>query len=501
MRRKDFELPPAYEISIAEVAWEYFNGTGWALLPVDDAASTIFSQPSPEPRSRRVAFTCPDDLKTVLCGAHDLPFIRARIVGIKNFGRTKGHFLVPRIELLRFRYYYHRPIFLTDASVEAHGETRVVQFASPLPLLARLKSDPVFYLGFDRPIEDASILFALRQNLSTPQLTWEFCSNEGWTALDVHDGSDGLAKTGIVVLHASQPVAESRVMGIDAHFIRLVDVNRTLVNSPGIGPQISGIWLNAVKARACTPGVESNRAPHVYRNLVAPLHRVNAVYNPLSTRGGSPAESETEFIERVTARFNNLDRAVTASDFEQLAQASSRQVLRCACLSNIDEQGVYSFGHTCAVILSRDEDRDNFEYLAQKVAAYLEEHRSLAYSGPLAVVAPHFVEVCVNVHLLIGDLQDVFALKHDVLTALEAYLDPRYGDTEGRGFAIGSLPDTRAIEIVLRQLPSVLQVVSLDVSYLCESVKGTVRRSYANAVRDPFVLPVSGTHNVSLGLH
>jgi hypothetical protein len=114
------------------------------------------------------------------------------------------------------------------------------------------------------------------------------------------------------------------------------------------------------------------------------------------------------------------------------------------------------------------------------------------------VVAPRFVEVCVNAQLLIDDLQDVFSLKHHVLSTLEAYLDPRYGGNEGQGFAIGSLPDTHTIETNLKRIPGVLQVFALDVSYLCESAEGLVRRSYNNAIRDPFVLPINGTHEIYL---
>jgi hypothetical protein len=542
MYKEDFEVPLAYEVSIAEVVWEYFNGVGWALLPVDGSSSSaLFSGPSPISRVRRLSFICPEDLASVLCGAHDLPFIRARVTSVANLGRTKGHFLVPRIEQLRFRYHYDEGIPLSSASVAEYGETRTVSFSAstptptsppapalaptptpaspptstpastsppaspsvlpaPPPLLTRLEADPIFYLGFDRPFEDASILFALEHVLDTPPLTWEFYSEAGWRPLDVHDGSKGLAKTGIVVVHTPRPIVASRVMGTEAYFIRLVDVQRRLADGPGQGPHIRGIWLNAVKARALVTGTDSNRAAFAYRNLAVSLPLVSSVYNPLPTHGGSPAEDETEFIERVTVRFNNRGRAVTASDYEQLAQAASRHVLRCACLSNTDEQGAYRLGHSCVVILSRDEMVDDFESLAHEVVTYLEDRRSLAFSGSFSVVAPRFVEVCVKAQLLISDLQDAFVLKQNVLAALKGYLDPRFGGVKGRGFAVGTLPDAHQVEAALKQVSGIVHVASLDLSYLCASAIGPVRRSYANAIRDPFVLPTNGQHDIGLSV-
>jgi phage-related baseplate assembly protein len=511
MRKEDFELPPSYEVAILEVVWEYYNGTGWAVLPVEDndqvvgtaatpAASTaagMFSEPLPAPRTQRLRFVCPSDMAPALQGAHELPFIRARIANIANFGRTKGHYLTPFISRLRFRYCYDEGLVLSEAFVEELGELRTIALNTAQPLITRLLAQPILYLAFSRPVKEGSLLFEMDSagpSLVPGPLKWEYCDGQHWAPLDVHDGTEGLLKTGLLTFHAS--LAPTRVMGVEACFIRAVAPAHT----GGASSRIINIWTNAASALARNPGVASNRAALSYDSLALPVATVVAAYNPLPTHSGCAEEDEEAFVRRVTARFNNHDRAITATDFEELALAASPLVLRCRCFSHTAASGAYAQGECTLVVLTRDEHHGDFAPLAQQVAQSLNSRRALAFGGPLHVVAPRFAEVNVSARLLIVETEDSFTVKRMAAAALDAFLDARQGGALGEGFVVGTLPAPGMIAAVLKRVEGVKHVIKLDAWYRCDTPHGPTRRDYAHASTDAFVLPKQGSYALEFEL-
>ena len=63
------------------LSWEYWNGTGWWLLPVEDGTSRLRN-------SGDVKFTVPDDLKAVDWAGKTNHWVRARLIG-GDYGREK----------------------------------------------------------------------------------------------------------------------------------------------------------------------------------------------------------------------------------------------------------------------------------------------------------------------------------------------------------------------------------------------------------------------------
>jgi phage-related baseplate assembly protein len=494
MRKEDFELPPSFEIAVSKVAWEYYNGTGWAVLPVEDSekAAGMFSVALPALRTQRLRFVCPSDMAPVVQGAHELCFIRARIAGIENFGRTKGHYLVPYLTRLRFRYCYNEGVELREASVEEQGELRTVVLNRPWPLITRFSAEPLFYLAFSGPLEDGSLLFEMEPVASAPvpgALRWEYYDGRRWASLDVHDGTEGLAKTGLLTFHAT--LAPTCVMGIEGYFIRAAAPLHV-----GKAFRIINIWANAVPALARNPGAASNLAALWYNGLATPIAAVAAAYNPLPTHSGCGEEDEDAFAHRLTARFNNHDRAVTSADFEELALAATPLVWRCRCFSHTNASGAYAQGERTLVVLTRDEHSGDFAPLAQQVAQYLNSRRVLAFEGSLHVVAPRFAEVNVSARLLVAEMEDSFTVKRVAAAALDAFLDARRGGALGEGFAIGTLPAPGTLATVLTRVEGVRRVLKVDVWYRCETSHGPTRRDYAHASKDLFALPRRGSYTL-----
>jgi predicted phage baseplate assembly protein len=200
--------------------------------------------------------------------------------------------------------------------------------------------------------------------------------------------------------------------------------------------------------------------------------------NVLPARGGAAKEAITDALERIPGEFRRHDRAVTQSDFQELALATpGAGVGRAECLplfhpptKNPEAAGVVS-----VVVWPReDRKRPNAPMpdrtLLRHVCAWLDARRLV--TTELYVIPPTYRKVAVAVGLHAKPGYGIEALRRWVELVIRQYLAPLppYGP-EGRGWPLGQTVFGPELVAAALQVEGVQFLDGLEVAAFDESTR------------------------------
>jgi Baseplate J-like protein len=247
--------------------------------------------------------------------------------------------------------------------------------------------------------------------------------SDGWTDWSPVDGFEGAQE-------------DSRVYVLDpeAGKIHFPDGIR------GRAPQI-GERIRALEYRY-GGGPQGNVAGKAIATVTG-IGQVKAV-NPLPASGGAPAEKIEEGLDRIPGEFRRHDRAVTQSDFSELALATPGADLgRADCIPLFDPRTKKreAAGVVSVVVWPREDlkhpnapmpDRN----LLRRVCAWLDARRLI--TTELNVIPPTYRKVAVAVGLQAKPGYGIEAVRRWVELVIRQYLAPLppYGP-EGGGWPLG----------------------------------------------------------------
>jgi hypothetical protein len=212
--------------------------------------------------------------------------------------------------------------------------------------------------------------------------------------------------------------------------------------------------------------------------------------NPLPARGGGPAESVAEALERVPGELRRHDRAVTAGDFQELALATpGANVGRADCLplfrppKNLGAVAAPDLNHphdeaagvVSVVVWPRDDrKRPNAPMadrtLLREVCSWLDTRRLV--TTELYVIPPTYRKIAVAVGLRAKAGYGIEAVRRWVELVLRQYLAPLppFGP-DGHGWPLGRAVYGPELEAAALQVEGVEFVEGLSVSAWNEASK------------------------------
>jgi hypothetical protein len=292
--------------------------------------------------------------------------------------------------------------------------------------------------------------------------------------LDVEEGQRWVEWTEVDEFHASQPD--------DRHFVVDLESGEVCFGNglQGMPPQIG--QKIRVREYRYGGGVEGNVAPKAISKLVE-LPDVKVV-NPLRARGGAAAESIREALGRIPGELRRRDRAVTATDFQELALATpGADVGRAECLPRFYPPAKKSevAGVVSVVVWPREDaahpnapmpDRN----LLRAVCEWLDLRRLV--TTELYVIPPTYRKVAVAVGLQVKPGYGIEAVRHWVELVLRQYLAPLppYGP-EGHGWPLGRRVHAPELEAAALQVEGVQFLNDLKVAGWNEQQKVWVQGS------------------------
>ncbi|MDO4803531.1 MAG: hypothetical protein Q4A32_01765 [Lachnospiraceae bacterium] len=266
MSKDQFRQEKDYDITVEEVIWEYFNGTGWCRLFAANEHRDIFSPTHGLTRQhKKIRFHCPADMEPVLIGPGENYYVRARILKVNNAFQNRGQYLSPVISDVRISCrleaadnepeYYHAVNHLEEAT----GKPKAERLSGKRLSLIEAGGDsrPVMYLGFRHPPArgPVRILWEMGQILEKDRsaIIWEYYKDGAWNALYPADGTEGFRKTGTLTFSGIPDAGVKRLFGRDLYWIRAVRGRRE-ENLREI-PEIRAWYLNAGRVETVRHGL------------------------------------------------------------------------------------------------------------------------------------------------------------------------------------------------------------------------------------------------------
>lgn len=257
MKKAAFKKEKEYEISIGEVVWEYWNGTGWGRLYTDNDYSKLFNNTSElQKRKIKVKFNCPKDMEETVVNSYDGYFIRVRILKVYNAYMTKGYYISPIMDNVYINYKYNKQLLpnkieaLNNMVRKSYKEQDINNETMDLLLIEKLQiKNNITYFSFDKKPEGSpiKILFTLEGILppNRPIIAWEYYSTDGWKPLSLVDETDNMRKSGIVSFLGQEDFKSKLLFNEDAYWIRIYNPSGYYEEDKCILPKINGIYINS----------------------------------------------------------------------------------------------------------------------------------------------------------------------------------------------------------------------------------------------------------------
>ncbi len=250
----------------------------------------------------------------------------------------------------------------------------------------------------------------------------------------------------------------------------------------------------------CGGGENGNQQVGQISQMTQTLGYINRVYNPLVTTGGSDQETAKEAMERCVGWLRHRGKAVTASDYESLAMAASRSVLKVRCFPNCRGDGSREPGSVTLVVLQKDfkTGRMYFERVKQEILHVLGPSLpgNLLDMGRFYVVEPNYLELRCQMELSVSDFNDVFDVKKRVLERMEEFLDPVQGNFNKKGWQIGEVPNEIQITNALKGIPGIRYIREVQRSAFVQSKQGWVEAERDSEEEQRFAVALNGKHQV-----
>ena len=225
---------PAAEFGALEspprISWEYWNGSGWARLAVDDDTENL-------QQAGELTFVVPDDVASTVVSGQEAHWIRGRLVG-GSYGNpaaalaadSEAHPERPQFGGIGLAY-DHPGGEVSHLVAENNAEVAEWSTDDSGPFRPPYDESQTVYCGFDGEIRDGPIpLFvplaeAEYPNGFDPAVQWEYCvdpETDSWSRLAVEDGTNSLTERGTVRLRFSESTQPFERFGTECHWIRAV---------------------------------------------------------------------------------------------------------------------------------------------------------------------------------------------------------------------------------------------------------------------------------------
>ncbi|MBR1629393.1 MAG: baseplate J/gp47 family protein, partial [Lachnospiraceae bacterium] len=624
MDRSEFPPVQEYDVTIASVVWEYFNGTGWTTLITDEDASRVFSYADGKKGEYvTISFDCPGDMTSVTVGAIDTFYIRARIRKVNNLFKLRGQYILPLLENVGLFYAYRAPLYAEQVLLHNNADWQEIrQGASPsfLPFVQMGQEHASMYLGFATSPAGYPVKWFIEieneADRHTHLLDWEYWNGQKWEKLHPVDETAQLSRSGFLTLYIRSNIASRRLFGKERYWLRVSDVTGAYGPGQKHHPLLNHAFLNAVKVRQidrreqeyfrmaniqkgasfkllfsniqdqevyveetgqlseedrrqllethrmveesdgeegkrcwvkwspvedfhdsdCLDrhyvlhrrtgellygdgvhgripeasvrqnilvryttggGTAGNRAIGDLKQMERSIGFINVVTNPAILTGGCDVETLGEAVRRMTGTLRHQNRAVSLYDFEMLALEASRDIMQAKAFGGLDENGEPKSGQITLVLFNQTilEGQYHFTKTKSKILDFFRERINPITLGNknFAVTGPELVEIAVCAEIVAKDYADIFTIHRKVEKRLEDFLKPktRSGDT---GWTIGSCPSLHQLENVILGVEGIRLIRHLTVNYF--RYGGHELQNIQSMKRRPFILPVSGAHEI-----
>ena len=235
-----------------------------------------------------------------------------------------------------------------------------------------------------------------------PKPIWQYLSCNEWLDLKyeeiISDGTDGLARSGIIVLNIPQDATTDNTL-LD---LGLIWVRALFPEDLEVLPTLVSIHTQAVVAsrvidKAHTGELSLSLQPGAIQSIVGSPPAIKTVLQPFPSSGGRPAESTTQLYTRSSERLRHKNRAVSTWDYERLILEKFPKIFRAKCINHASRAHplVLRPGRVVIVVINKLQSNSAKDEFTPKVSKQLLRE----IEDYLKSVASPFVEFEVMSHM------------------------------------------------------------------------------------------------------
>jgi predicted phage baseplate assembly protein len=213
-------------------------------------------------------------------------------------------------------------------------------------------------------------------------------------------------------------------------------------------------------------GMRGNAGPGKISNLLTASTGIDLsrTTNLFAAVGGTDEETLAAAEERAGQSLKSRGRAVTTSDFEEIARSAGPVGrARALPLHHPGFPGIAVPGVVTVIVVPDAEGPAPMpeEHLLRRVCACLDAARLL--TTEVYVVAPTYRQVKVSAELVAASDADEAALKEAALAALDRFFHPLRGGPDGKGWHFGGTIHFSAVHAALLRLPGAGRVGAVTI--------------------------------------
>jgi hypothetical protein len=208
-----------------------------------------------------------------------------------------------------------------------------------------------------------------------------------------------------------------------------------------------GVRNIRMKSYRCGGGIQGNVPAGTVTNFWIPLSWVDKVTNHTAATGGSDTETYESFLERAPKALRHRDRAVTETDYEDLARMATAEVAIARCVplvdlaadpyQHVDEKT--GIGKVSLIVVPKTTDArpTPTQTLIKQIKDYIVPRAPSIVS--LSVVGPLYLQVNTAVTVRLTSILLKDSVEKTIKARLAEFLHPLTG-RDGRGWAFGREP-------------------------------------------------------------
>jgi phage-related baseplate assembly protein len=226
----------------------------------------------------------------------------------------------------------------------------------------------------------------------------------------------------------------------DRHYVLERSQGRILFGD-GVHGRIPPAGMNNVLARTYRAGggLDGNVAIDAINLLLGAVPGAQGVANPRAGEGGAEGETPEQVDTRGPQTLRHRRQAITLADYEALAREASPAVAVARALPATHPSGRPSPGWVTVIIMPQSQDaqpQPSFE-LRQRVRDFLAARAPAAVADRITVTGPTYLPIGVEAVVAPVDPAQAGTVFQDATAALEVFLHPLTGGPEGTGWPFG----------------------------------------------------------------
>lgn len=275
MKQSDFMEEEPVPITIGEVVWEYYNGTGFTRLYAEPLYTDVFLPWKDEVEGKEsvtagpmetvmkknveLKLTCPMDIQPVLVNARQTYCIRARILRMNHAYARNGYYITPFHTQMELSYSYENAMQEPECCMIQNNlkQQRIGRNQTFYPFRKLEESRPAIYIGLSKPLREGPYGLYCgvtpKNTLEIPEKwNYEYYNGKEWKSLMLEDHTENLRKNGTFLLFGNEDIANRQLFGKECYWIRMVLVDGSMEtgNQQHRRLPIRELWWNTVPIQA-----------------------------------------------------------------------------------------------------------------------------------------------------------------------------------------------------------------------------------------------------------